>query len=105
VDFAKLSEVWQELENTPANIIQQLEIEAHYSGYLSRQKADIIAFKKEEQMNIPESVNYANVSSLSNEIREKLTIAKPVTLGAASRIPGITPAAITALMVHIKKTG
>ena len=73
-------------------------------SYLSRQRADIEDFKKEEGLKIPKVIEYKKVGSLSNEIIEKLTKLKPPTLGAASRIPGVTPAAVIAIMRYIKKT-
>ena len=75
-----------------------------YSNYLIRQRADIEDFKKEEGLKIPKVIEYKKVGSLSNEIIEKLTKIKPPTLGAASRISGVTPAAIIAIMRYIKKT-
>ena len=84
-------------------MIEQIEIEAKYSGYLERQKTDIKDFEKEENLPIPKLTDYSLVGSLSNEIVEKLTKIKPPTLGAASRISGVTPAAIIALLRYIKK--
>ena len=82
---------------------EQISIESQYSVYLKRQKNDISDFKKDEKLTIPKNINYNNVGSLSNEIIEKLSIIKPPTLGAASRISGITPAAIIALLRHVKR--
>ncbi len=99
----KLKNVFPELKNLNKEVIEQIEIEAKYSGYLDRQRADILAFKKEENLKIPSSIKYKNVGSLSNEVVEKLNHIKPPTIGAASRISGITPAAIIAILRHIKK--
>ena len=85
------------------DVIEQIEIEAKYAGYLDRQKMDIKDFENEENLIIPRSTNYKLVGSLSNEIIEKLFKIKPPTLGAASRISGVTPAAIIALLRYIKK--
>ena len=82
---------------------EQIEIESQYSGYLDRQKEDILDFKKEESLLLPNDLNYNKVGSLSNEIIEKLSKIQPPTLGAASRISGVTPAAIIALLRHVKK--
>ena len=82
---------------------EQIEIESKYSNYLERQRADIEDFNKEEGMLIPKNTNYKEVGSLSNEIIEKLTTTKPRTLGSASRISGVTPAAIIAIMRFLKK--
>jgi tRNA uridine 5-carboxymethylaminomethyl modification enzyme len=103
ISFEQLSEIWPELKLFRADIREQVEIDSVYRSYLARQQADIESFKLDEQLKIPSSVDYDHVGSLSNEIRIKLKQAKPVTLGAASRIPGVTPAAITAIMTHMKR--
>ena len=82
---------------------EQILIEAKYTGYLDRQRADIEDFKRDEDLKIPKTINYKKVGSLSNEVLEKLIKIQPPTLGAASRISGITPAAIIAILRHIKK--
>ena len=94
--------IWPELKNCPNDILRQIKIESLYSGYLEKQSADILSFKKEESLVIPDSINYKTIASLSNEIREKLEFHRPATLGAAGRIPGITPAALTILLGFIK---
>ncbi len=107
VDFSKLVEIWPDaagdMSEWQADIIQQLEIEALYSGYLNRQEADIRQFRKDENLHIPANTDYNEIKSLSNEVREKLYATQPATIGAASRIPGITPAAVMALMVHVNR--
>lgn len=105
ISFQTLSHIWPELKSLPADIIEQIEIEAQYSGYLDRQEMDILAFKKEEETSIPEGIDYDGMASLSNEVKLKLKTIRPSTIGAASRIQGVTPAAIIALMAHIKKGG
>ncbi|HOO51540.1 MAG TPA: tRNA uridine-5-carboxymethylaminomethyl(34) synthesis enzyme MnmG [Alphaproteobacteria bacterium] len=92
-----------ELSNFPRPILEQLEIDALYSGYLDRQDSDIAAYKKDENLIIPSDFDYMKVGSLSNEIRSKLQEVRPATLGAASRIPGVTPAAIVALLRFVKR--
>ena len=82
---------------------EQIEIESQYAGYLKRQKDDIRDFMKDEELLIPKNIDYKNVGSLSNEVIEKLSLIQPPTLGAASRISGITPAAIIALLRHVKR--
>lgn len=101
IDFPRLTAIWPQLSPCPAAVREQLEIEASYAGYLERQEADIRAFKREESLAIPEGFDYRSLSSLSNEIKEKLVTAQPATIGAASRIPGVTPAAVSALMAHV----
>ena len=81
----------------------QLEIDARYAHYLSRQDADIEAFRREEGLALPPDLDYGALPSLSNEMRSKLIGAKPATLGQASRIEGITPAALGILLWHVKK--
>jgi tRNA uridine 5-carboxymethylaminomethyl modification enzyme len=95
--------VWPQMNEIPPAIREQIEIDATYAGYMDRQEADIAAFRKDESLILPPSLDYNTVGSLSTEIRQKLSAARPATLGAASRIPGITPAAITALLRHVKR--
>lgn len=84
-------------------IVAQIEIEARYSGYLVRQEQEIERNRNNEQTILPDDINYAQVLGLSNEVRQKLTAVRPATLGQASRIPGMTPAAVSLLLVHLKK--
>ena len=99
----KLKKILPELNNLEDDVVEQIEIEAKYAGYLDRQRMDIKDFEKEESLLIPKSTNYKLVGSLSNEVVEKLSKIKPPTLGAASRISGVTPAATIALLRYIKK--
>ncbi len=101
--WENLCTVWPELVGTLPDIIEQLEIDAVYSGYMARQETDIQAYKKDEMLQIPSNLDYNDVGSLSTEIRQKLSEARPATLGAAGRLPGITPASLVALLRHIKK--
>ncbi len=103
VTFVTLQNIWPELKETESHIIQQLEIEAQYSGYLQRQESDIRQFKKDENLRIPDNFDYNTIKSLSNEVREKLQRCQPATIGGAGRIPGVTPAAITALLAHLSR--
>jgi len=102
IDLARLCDIWPQLEILSGEIGQQLEIDAKYSGYLDRQNADILAFRKDESLHIPATLEYGAIGGLSHEVKEKLEAARPVTLGQASRIEGITPAALTALLVYVK---
>ncbi|MFA7277166.1 MAG: tRNA uridine-5-carboxymethylaminomethyl(34) synthesis enzyme MnmG [Pseudobdellovibrionaceae bacterium] len=95
--------LWPELQSVAADIVEQIEIDATYSGYIDRQEADILSYRKEEALVIPDNLDYALVGSLSTEIRQKLMDARPATLGAASRISGVTPAALVALLRYLKK--
>lgn len=95
--------VWPELAAIRADLAEQIQIDASYAGYLDRQDADVLAFRRDEALVLPAALDYAAVGSLSTEIRQKLEQARPETLGAAARIPGVTPAAIIALLRFVKK--
>lgn len=101
ITFDHLKSIWPQLAEVSDSIREQLEIEATYAGYLERQEAEIRAFKREAALVIPEDFNFYALPSLSNEIKEKLTQHAPKDIGMASRIPGMTPAAISTLMAHI----
>ncbi len=103
VNFGWLISLWPELASVPAEISAQLEIEAHYASYLSRQEADIKAYRRDEALELPKDLNYDQISGFSNEVREKLKRHGPATLGAAARIPGVTPAAVTILLAHVRR--
>ena len=103
LDLAALSRLWPELGEIPADIAEQLEIDGRYAGYLDRQEADIQAFRKDEALELPDDLDPDAIGSLSAEIRQKLRQARPATLGAASRIPGMTPAALVSLLRHVKR--
>ena len=103
VNMSKIREIWPEISYISNEIDGQLEINAHYKGYLSRQNADILAFKRDENVKIPENVNYDDLSGLSNEVKSKFKRIKPKTLGQALRIDGITPAAAYILLSHVKR--
>lgn len=103
VDWADMVRVWPQLEGAAADIIEQIEIDAMYAGYMERHEADIAAFRKDEALLLPENLDYDDVGSLSGEVCAKLKAARPETLGAASRIPGMTPAALVALLRHVKR--
>lgn len=104
IDFDKLREVWpNELGGIDPDIARQLEIDAMYAGYLERQAQDVAAFRKDEALEIPEDLDFATIVGLSNEMRQKFGDARPATLGAAARIAGVTPAALSLLLAHVKK--
>ncbi len=103
VDMARLAHIWPQICDLETGIGEQIEIEAQYAGYLDRQEADIRAFRKDEGMKLPSSLDYASVGGLSFEVRQKLSAARPATLGQAARVDGVTPAALTALMIHVKQ--
>ena len=96
-DFPKIPKASKDEE-------EQLEISAHYSGYLQKQEADIVAFRKDENLTIPNDIDYSKLSGLSNEVKDKFKLIRPKTLGQALRIDGITPAAVYILLSYVKKT-
>ncbi len=103
VKMHKIREIWPYIPYKSKEIDEQLEIKAHYRGYLTKQSADILAFKKDENLKIPESVNYDSLSGLSNEVKSKFKKIRPKTMGQALRIDGITPAAVYILLSHVKR--
>ncbi len=104
INLDKLRTIWANIPQYGVSIDKQVEIDAHYSGYLVRQSHDIMAFKKDERLLIPEDIKYDNFSGLSNEIKSKLNKIRPKTLGQALRIDGVTPAAAIILLGYIKKS-
>jgi tRNA uridine 5-carboxymethylaminomethyl modification enzyme len=103
ISWEQLVGQWPEIAGLRADVAEQLEIEGRYAGYMDRQTADILAFRRDESLELPDDLDYGAIGSLSNEVRLKLQAAKPATLGAAGRIPGVTPAAMTALLAHVKR--
>jgi len=103
VTVARLAAIWPQLGAMRADVAEQLEIDARYAGYLHRQDADVLAFRRDEALALPEDLDYGAIGGLSAEVREKLAQARPATLGAAARIPGVTPAALTALLGHVRQ--
>lgn len=103
VNFAVLSEFWPKLNGVRTDVMEQIEIEATYASYLTRQDADVQALRRDENLALPEGLDYAQIPSLSNEVRDKLTQVRPETIGQAMRISGVTPAAVTALLAHVKR--
>ena len=95
--------IWPDTQDIDAGILQQVAHDSLYAGYLDRQQADIAAFRKDEALALPGNLDYGAIGGLSNEMREKLGASRPETLGAASRIPGVTPAALTALLRHVRR--
>tara|TARA_Y100001935_G_scaffold179238_1_gene148387 strand:- start:165 stop:1310 length:1146 start_codon:yes stop_codon:yes gene_type:complete len=103
VNMNKIREIWPEIINVSREIDEQLEINSHYKGYLKKQKADILAFKRDENLLIPENLDYDRFSGLSKEVKSKFKKIKPKTMGQALRIDGITPAAVYILLSHVKR--
>jgi len=103
VTLDKLRSIWKKIPKASKEEEEQIEISAHYSGYLEKQESDIIAFRKDENLVIPSSIDYSKLSGLSNEVKTKFKLIRPKTLGQALRIDGITPAAAYILLSHVKK--
>jgi tRNA uridine 5-carboxymethylaminomethyl modification enzyme len=99
----KIRDIWSEIPNYGKDIDVQIEINSHYKGYLKKQKADILAFKRDENLSIPENIDYDQFSGLSNEVKAKFKKIRPKTMGQALRIDGITPAAVYILLSHVKR--
>jgi len=103
IDLPRLAKIWPELGGIRPDIAEQLEIEATYAGYLARQEADIERLRRDDALALPADLDYGGIASLSSEVRDKLAAARPATLGAAGRISGVTPAALTALLGHVRR--
>ena len=103
INLDKIREIWPEIPYFSDEIDEQIEINSHYKGYLKKQNADILAFKRDENLKIPDTVNYESLSGLSNEIKSKFKKIRPKTIGQALRIDGVTPAAAYILLSHVKR--
>ena len=103
ITLAHLRAIWPELGAIPDGIGAQVEIEALYAAYLDRQSEDVAALRRDESLTLPDSLDYDAIGGLSNEVRSKLKAVRPVTLGQAARIEGVTPGALTALLGHVKR--
>lgn len=103
INWTDVARIWPELSEFDGPVAEQMEIDAVYAGYLDRQQADILAFRRDEAVRIPIDLDYSAVGGLSNEAREKLIASRPDTLGQASRIEGVTPGALTAVLAHVKR--
>jgi tRNA uridine 5-carboxymethylaminomethyl modification enzyme len=105
IAIADLAKIWPRFGDLPLKIAEQVEIDAKYDVYLSRQAADIAAYRRDESLQLPEGFDYWQLRGLSNEVRQKLNSARPRTIGQAARMDGITPAALTLLVAHLKRNG
>ena len=103
VTLSGLAALWPELAGLDPLIVAQVETDGRYAGYVARQADDIAAFRRDESLFLPLDLDYAAVGGLSTEMRQKLSSARPATLGAAGRIPGVTPAALVALLRHVRR--
>lgn len=105
LEWRKVVDLIEELRKFPEDVLEEVETEVKYSGYIERQEREIERFKKWETMKLPEDLDYYEIPGLSNEIREKLTRIRPQSIGQALRIPGVTPSAISAIQIYLKKRG
>jgi tRNA uridine 5-carboxymethylaminomethyl modification enzyme len=105
IDIGRLARIWPELAAIPPDIAEQIEIDGRYAGYIERQEAEIRAFRRDEALRLPRDLDYDAIGSLSTEVRSKLRQVRPETLGAASRVSGVTPAALVALLRHVRRRG
>lgn len=103
IDWTRLGSLWPELAGAAPGIAEQLTIDSRYEGYLARQRQDIAAYRRDEALELPADLDYGAIGSLSNEVRQKLQNHKPATLGQAARISGVTPAALIALLKHVRR--
>ena len=103
VNMAVISRIWPRMSGLSAVVAEQIEIMGQYSGYMGRQETDIRAFRSDESLLIPNNINFDSIGGLSTEVRSKLKSVRPTTFGAAARIPGVTPAALTALLGFVRK--
>jgi tRNA uridine 5-carboxymethylaminomethyl modification enzyme len=103
IGVRELARVWPSFNEIAPNIAEQLEIDAKYAVYVDRQAADIVEFRRDEGLELPEGIDYARLGGLSNEIKQKLQAVRPCTVGQAGRIDGMTPVALTLLLAHIRR--
>ena len=103
VDMAILARIWPELREIPAGIAAQIEVDGHYAAYLQRQEEDVASLRRDEAREIPRDMDYSGLPGLSNELRQKLARHRPATIGQASRIDGVTPAALMLILAHTRR--
>ncbi len=103
LDLERLAAVWPELGRLRPDVAEQIEFDARYAVYLERQEADLRAFRRDEALRLPADLDYDGIPSLSHEVRQALASARPATLGAAARLPGVTPAAVIALLRYVRR--
>jgi tRNA uridine 5-carboxymethylaminomethyl modification enzyme len=103
IGTAELATIWPQFGDLPPKIAEQLEIDAKYDVYLSRQAADIAAYRRDEGLKLPQGLDYSQIGGLSIEVRQRLSATRPRTISQAARMDGITPAALTLLVAHLKR--
>ena len=105
VTVARLVPLWPELEGIPGDLHRQLETDCHYRGYVERQRADVEALRRDDALAIPEGTDFGGIGGLSRESVDILSRHRPETVGQANRLPGLTPAAVVAVIRHLRKAG
>jgi tRNA uridine 5-carboxymethylaminomethyl modification enzyme len=105
IGIADVARIWPTFADLPPKIAEQLETDAKYEVYLSRQAADVQSYRRDEGVVLPEDIDYGTLPGLSNEARHKLQTQRPRTIGHAGRIDGVTPAALTLLVAHLRRQG
>ncbi len=103
IDFDALAGIWPDVRRWSAEVREQIEIDAGYAGYLDRQAADVAAFRRDEDLRLPQDLDYGAIGGLSKECQEKLAAIRPTSLGQAGRIEGVTPGALTALLAYVRR--
>ncbi len=103
ITVADLKPIWPALGELRRDVVEQLEIDARYDGYLDRQEADIVAFRRDESLILPDRLDYDRIKGLSTEVREALKASRPATLGQAARLAAMTPAGLTTLLGHVRR--
>ena len=103
LDINKIAKIFPEVSNFSPDVVRQIGIEGKYQGYLKRQELDILSYKRDQDLKIPSNIDYDKIGGLNLELRAKLKKASPATLASAGRIPGMTPAGLTALLKYVKK--
>ena len=103
IGWSQLVDLWPVLSPIAGDVAEQLTIDARYAGYLTRQRQDIGAYRRDEALDLPEGLDYGAIGGLSNEVRQKLQAHRPATLGQAGRISGVTPAALVALLKYVRR--
>ena len=105
MSWTTLTHIWPALAAIRPEVVEQLDVDARYAGYLERQEADILAFRRDEGLLLPDALDYGSICGLSTECRLKLSAVRPRTLGQAARIDGVTPAALTLVLAHVRAGG
>jgi tRNA uridine 5-carboxymethylaminomethyl modification enzyme len=105
VDFGPIAKIWPEASAIDGRIAEQIETDAKYAVYLARQAEDVERFRRDEALPLPDAIDYSAIAGLSMELRQKLSVVRPRTIGQADRIDGMTPAALALVALHARRAG